>query len=82
MLVREEKDVMRRVAGRKTSILFVLSWVAVGSMAVAADRVELALWPNGLPEGAHPIDSDRATKLESQNSPSRVAYVRDPTITL
>jgi len=73
---------MRRVAGRKTSILFVLSWVAVGGMAVAADRVELALWPNGLPEGAHPIDSDRATKLESQNSPSRIAYVRDPTITL
>lgn len=48
----------------------------------AADRPEIALWPDGLPTGAKPVDAERAEKLRKSTDAERIRYVDTPSITV
>lgn len=67
------------------SLLLIVATIVsmtVSNPAVAAERPEIVVWPNGLPEGARPVDADRVTKLKKQRTEERIYYVETPSITL
>lgn len=56
--------------------------MAISTCAVAGDRPEIPVWPNGLPEGAKPVDADRVEQLKNQRTEERIYYVETPSITV
>jgi acetyl esterase/lipase len=55
--------------------------LATASVA-AEDRLEIKLWPNGLPRDAKPLDAARIAELESKQTPERISYVAEPSVTI
>lgn len=49
---------------------------------VADDRPEISIWPNGLPEGAKPVDAKRVEELKGKLTEERIYYVETPSITI
>ena len=50
--------------------------------AETANRPEIAIWPNGLPAGAKPIDAKRIAELQKKQTEERISYVETPSLTI
>ena len=59
-----------------------LSGHAFQHTAAAAEPLELAIWPAGLPADANKIDDATAEKLKSELTEERIKYVDNPTLTV
>ncbi len=64
---------------RATSILLILAAV---HLAVADEQPVVRLWPDGLPSDAVAVGADRIGELQSKQTPERITYVDEPTLTL
>ena len=61
--------------------LVVLLLIAV-SIAPAEERPVIRLWPDGLPDGAYPLDPKRVESLKAKQTSERITYVEHPSLTL
>lgn len=52
------------------------------TIAAAAERPEIRLWPKGLPAGAVQLPAKKVAAAKAIKDPERVAWVDDPTLTL
>ena len=61
------------------SLLFIL---AIPLPALGGDRPEIKLWPTGLPSDARPISEERIEQLLARQTPERLTYVSEPSLTV
>jgi acetyl esterase/lipase len=73
---------MRHAILRATVLMTLAACTAPDCSALAADRPEISLWPNGLPAGAKPIDANRIEELKGKLTEERIYYVDAPSITV
>jgi acetyl esterase/lipase len=73
---------MRHAMLRAIVLMTITACVAANCAAIAADRPEISLWPNGLPTGAKPIDASRVEELKGKLTEERIYYVDTPSITV
>ena len=66
----------------KTVLMATLLLGGLFNTARCETPLEIALWPNGLPEGATPLSEEALSKALNHKDPERIAYVAEPTLTL
>jgi len=59
-----------------------LTLFATLTLAAAADRPEILLWPHGLPAGAAQLPAEKIAAAKAIRDPERVAWVDAPSLTL
>ena len=69
---------------RIAALLIVALLLAASASQVvdAADRPEIAIWPDDLPAGAKPVDAQRVEELNGKLTEERIYYVETPSITV
>ena len=56
--------------------------LALAAVAIADDKPVVTLWPHGLPKDALPIAPDQIAQLQAKQTPERITYVAEPTLTI
>jgi acetyl esterase/lipase len=73
---------IKEIHDMKTLLQCMVILLVVSSGVRAEEKPAIRLWPNGLPEGARPVDPNRIEALKAKQTSQRITYVEHPSITL